>query len=315
MARTDGDSTLDKTYPAEAAMKEWDLLLEWMTHLGSGAWGAFREAVAELASTDADDEAIIRTLRIALSDLGHVDFFVDGTRRWRVMRPALVGFSEGTYLFVGGRTRSLLDRLREAVASHCIFEVTENISGLSHVRVAGNPEVLSAVAARIGVEYVADAAASLSARLPSVRKVLEASKPAQEPINWSVRSWSFEENRWVNDRLERTVREYRSRHGDMRYLLHAGKPGLLDIDKRTSVYCAALVRGARIVRYCRQNKRLHVPTWAPLPEIYARTACIAGGQLSKLANGEILFENVEPHLASTLLVGLGQGFPMPEEIR
>jgi hypothetical protein len=54
-------------------MRKWDLLLEWMTHLGSGAWEAFRGAVAELADDDVDDQRLVRTLRITLSDLGHVE--------------------------------------------------------------------------------------------------------------------------------------------------------------------------------------------------------------------------------------------------
>lgn len=299
-------------------MKSWDLLLEWMTHIGSGAWGAFREAVAQLSSDDVDEQALVRTLRITLSDLGHADFFIDGSRRWRVLHPALVGLSErGEYLLVGGRTRSLLERFCEAVASHADVRVTEITPGLSrvHVKGAGDPETVAAASEDIGIEFVADAAARLSARLPSMRAVLEAGQPAQEPINWSVRSWSFQDERWVDDRLDRTVREYSNRHGVRRYLVHAGKAGLREIEKRASVYCAALVRGVRIVRFSHEDKRLRVPRWAPLPEVYARAACLPGGQLGALSDGDILFDNVDPRIASTLLVGLGQGFPMPEAKR
>jgi hypothetical protein len=297
-------------------MKRWDLILEWMTHLGSGAWGAFREAVVERSGDDTDEQAVVRTLRIALSDLGHVDFFVDGSRRWRVLHPALVELSDGgEYLLVGGRTRSLFKQFCEAVASHADVRVTESPLGLSRVWVTGDPEAVAPAIEGIGIEYVADAAARLSTRLPSIRAAWEASQPAQEPINWSVRSWSFQDERWVDDRLDRTVREYSNRHGVRRYLFHAGKAGLLEIEKRVSVYCAALVRGARIVHFSNEDKRLRVPRWAPLPEIYARAACLAGGQLGALSGGDILFDNVDPRVASRLLVGLGQGFPMPKAKR
>lgn len=294
-------------------MKKWDLLLEWMTHLGSGAWGAFREAAAELADDDVDEHALVRTLRITLSDLGHVDFFIDGSRRWCVTRPALVGLSEsGAHLFVGGRTRSLLEQLCETVASGATVSLAESIPGLSRVNVTGDPEAVAAAAESIGIEYVADAAATLSARLPSIKAVLKAAQPAQEPINWTVRSWSFQDERWANERLERTVREYSNRHGVRRYLVDVGKAGLREIEKRASIYCAAFVRGVRIVRYSHHERRLRVPRWAPLPEIYARTACLAGGQLGVLSEDDILFANVDPGTASTLLVGLGQGFPQPD---
>lgn len=295
-------------------MRRWDLLLEWMTHLGSGAWESFREAVVELSNDDSslDEQSLARMLRIALSDLGHVDFFVDGSRRWRVLRPALIGLSEsGKHVLVGGRTRSLITQFCDTVAPHATVSVVEGIPGLSRLQVTGDPGSLAAVVERIGIEYVADAAARLSARLPTIRHVMDVAHPAIEPINWSVRSWSFHEEKWVNEKLERTVREYSNRHGVRRYLVHTGKAGLREIEKRASIYCAALVRVARFVRYSYDDGSLRVPLWAPLPATYARAACLAGGHLGALSNNDILFTNIDPRIATLLLVSLGQGFPMP----
>lgn len=299
-------------------MKKWDLLLEWMTHVGSGAWGAFREAVEELARDQdlLDEQARARSLRIALSDLGHVDFFVEKSRRWRVLRPALVGLSKSQeYMFVGGRTRSILDRLVGTTPANVIVTTSERIPGLTRVHVTGEREAVAALAESVGIEFLADAAATLSARLPPIRAVLDAGQPAQEPINWSVRSWSFHDNRWINERLDRTVREYSNRHGVRRYFIHSGKSGLREIEKRASMYCAAYLRGARIVTYSHGDRRLRVPLWAPMPETYARAACLVGGCLGAVSEGEILFETVDPRVASMLLVGLGQAFPMPEANR
>jgi hypothetical protein len=107
-----------------------------------------------------------------------------------------------------------------------------------------------------------------------------------------------------------TVREYSNRHGVRRYVVDVGRAGLREVEKRASVYCAALSRGVRIVRYSYEDRHLRVPRWAPLPEVYARSACLAGGRLGVLSNEEIVFENIDPCVASRLLVGLGQGFPM-----
>ncbi|MDC0682626.1 hypothetical protein [Sorangium atrum] len=299
-------------------MKTWDLLLEWMTHLGSGAWGAFREAVEELTGDQdpLDAQSRVRTLRIAFSDLSHVDFFVEGSRRWRMLRPALVGLSQNReHLFVGGRTRSIMDRLCGAGSSNVMVTTAEPIAGLTRVHVTGAREAVAGLAESLGIEYVANAAAILSTRLPPIRAMVDAGQPAQEPINWSVRSWSFQDEKWVNERLDRTVREYSNRQGVRRYLVHAGKTGMREIEKRASIYCAAYVRGARIVNYSHDEGRLRVPTWAPLPAIYARAACLAGGRPSAASEGEILFESVDPRIASMLLVGLGQGVPMPEAKR
>lgn len=297
----------------------WDLLLEWMTHLGSGAWGAFRGAVAELANDegDLDEQGLYRTLRIALSDLGHVDFFVGGSRRWHVLRPALVGLAGSSeHLLVGGRTRSLVDRLAAAaVASRADVNLAPIIPGLSGVQVVGDPDALRAVAEGVGVEYLPNAGALLSAGLRSIRSSMETAELALEPVNWLVRSWSFQQKRWVAAKLDRTVREYSNRYGVRRHFVHLGRAGLREVEKRSSFYCAALLRNARVVRYCHEDRSLHVPRWAPLPEGYARAACLAGGRLGTVRGDEIVFEKVNPCVASTLLVGLGQGFPMPEAQR
>lgn len=295
-------------------MNSYDLLLEWMTHLGSGAWEAFREAAAELSRDDGplDEQSFLRALRIALSDLGHIDFFVEGSRRWRVLRPALVRLSEDQeHLFVGGRTRSLLEQFRDSVTSHATVNVSEANPGPSRVQVVGDPKFLAATVESIGVEYVSSAAAKLCGRVPAIRQLLEAGRGTDEPINWSVRSWSFEAQEWVSEKLERTVREYSNRHGVRRYLVHSGRTGLREIEKRASIYCAALLRAARIVRYSPNDRCLRVPRWAPLPGTYARAACLSSGRLGSLRDDHILFENVEPGVAAMLLVGLGQGFPMP----
>ncbi len=293
----------------------WDLLLEWMTNLGSGAWEGFREAVVELGSDEIahDELALLRTLRITLSDLGHADFFVSGSRRWHTLRPAVVGLAGPTeHLFVGARTRSLIEQLCTAVAPRAKVTLTEIIPGLSRVYIVGDPGVLAAAAKGIGVEYVPNVAAMLSTRLRSIRSLLEGAQLAEEPINWSVRSWSFQDEKWVNERLERTVREYSNRYGVRRYMVHAGRSGLREIEKRASLYCAAHMRGARIIHYSHEDGSLRVPRWAPLPGAYARAACLSSGWLGTVTGDSVVFEKVDPGVAASLLVGLGQGFAMPE---
>src|SRR5437588_448192 len=91
----------------------WDLLLYWMTQLGEGSWEAFRDAVKGLAPSDRDTDALVRRLRLQLSDLGHADFFLGGSRRWRVAAPVLAGLAMRTdaAILCGGRTPHLTNAL------------------------------------------------------------------------------------------------------------------------------------------------------------------------------------------------------------
>ncbi len=293
------------------------LLLEWMTHLGSGTWSAFRNAVDELYGDSAEDDehAFYRRLRVTLSDLGHADFFVEGSRRWRTRRPALVGLvgSDTKHMLTGGRTTELAEHLADAAADAGALVTTEVVLGLPQMRIKGDSARLKHVADSLGLQYLPNAAAVLAARLPRLRETLRTAAEAAEPINWSVRSWCFRVADWVTERRERTVREYSNRYGVRRYLVAVGRRrALREIDKRSAIYCAALIQNEKIALYSHSTRALRVPHWAPLPEQHARTACLAGGTLPSAGAGELVFNSIDPRIAAALLVSLGQGFPLPK---
>ena len=297
---------------------KWDRLLEWMTHIGTGPWSGFRDAVDELdeGAAGGEGQVLYRRLRIALSDLGHVDFFVGGSPRWRVRRPALMGLAgSGTrHVFAGGRTTALAKCIAEtATNAGAVVTTDESSCGLSRMQIDSDPVTLQLAAESLGIQYLPNAAAQLAARLPLLRQILNTAAPAVEPINWAVRSWSFHDAQWVPERLNRTVREYSNRHGVRRYLLGLGRHGFREIEKRAAIYCAALVRRERIVNYSYGDRALRVPFWAPLPEEHARIACLASGALASAEGGRLVFQSLDPRIASALLVSLGQGFPMPED--
>ena len=292
------------------------LLLEWMTHVGSGSWSAFRGAVDELASDDEklDEQALYRQLRVLLSDLGHVDFFVGGSRRWRVLRPALAGIGvDGDYLLIGGRNRALVEELATAATGpELSFTHREGDRGLSQMCLHGPEALVREVAIATGLDVLPNAAIAIASCVPLLHCTLESAATVPEPINWEVRSWSFGETRWVSGKLTDTLREYSNRHGATRYLHAIGGRELREIEKRAGIYCAALLRRARIVRYSAPERLLHVPLWAPLPAMHARAACLASGRLAIVNDGDFVFEQMEPRVASMLMVSLGQGCPLLE---
>lgn len=291
----------------------WELLLEWMTHVGSGRWSAFRDAAAELSGAEDDDlQNLCRSLRITLSDLGHADFFVEGTSRWSVRRPALLGLlSREGAVFGGGRTRRLLSSLTDAASEAGVRTAAVDLgSGVSQVQVAAPPARLADLARALGIEYVPAATNAISSRLTPVRRLLEHAPACAEPVNWAIRSWSFDSKEWVDGRLRRTAREYSSRHGARRYMVDIGHGELRELEKREAIYAAALLRSWRILDYDAAGNRLRVPRSAPLPDLHARAACLAGGTLPQTNDGFLVFGEVPPDAASVLCVLLGQGHPL-----
>ena len=299
---------------------KWDRLLEWMTHVGSGPWDLFRQSVDELDDGDADDRRqLYRSLRIALSDMGHADFFIGGSRRWSARRPALVGIPQGEqeHLLTGGRSAALLSNLAAAARdSEADVAIEEDPPGLSRVRIQGDPARLEGLARECGIEYLRNGAATLAALLPPLHRTLEAAEEVDEPIGWDVRSWSLDEAGWVDGRLSRSLREYTNRHGARRHLVDTGRRRpLLEVDRRVGMYCAALVGRKRLVNYSEAEQSLRVPWWAPLPAEHARVACLAGGRPAFLDDGHITFKGVDRLFASTLLASLGQGVQVPRTFR
>ena len=299
-----------------------DRLLEWMTHVGSGPWDAFRDAVDEVddATECEDPHAWYRTLRIALSDLGHVDFFVGGSRRWEVRRPVLAGLAgdDSAHLFTGGRTSELLKKLEQRITGNGEGFVTihKDGPGPSRVNVNGERNFLRQVAEELQIQYLPKASVTLAAKATSMRDVLDGSGGDEEPINWAVSSWSFREARWVPGRGDRTIREYSNRHGMRRYLLNFDRnDSLREVEKRTGMYCAALIRRERIVKYSHREQTLRVPAWAPLPAEHARAACLARGVPASMEDGSLVFKGVDWDTAATLLASLGQAVPMPVNSR
>ncbi len=295
-------------------MLKWDALLEWMTHLGSGRWGAYREAVAELSgSKDVELQDLCRTLRIVLSDLGHADFFVDGTRRWKIRKPALLGLqpSSGQAVLGGGRARHLVDAVSTAARAAGLDLSTADAGvGLSQVRVTGTALELSDVAVAAHIEYIPAASAFVASQLTPIREALGNAPMQEEPFNWTVRSWSFEAMGWAKGRLPKTAREYSNRYGVRRYMVEVRRGRLCEINKREAVFAAALLRRARITSYRADKQVLEVPLTAPLPDPFARAACLASGRISAVSGGRLRFQEVPPEAAAVLLVSLGQRHPL-----
>jgi hypothetical protein len=288
-----------------------DLLLEWMAHTGSGQWGGFRAAVEALAGPDpVDPHALARRLRISLSDSGHADFFLGGTSRWRARRPVLAGLSgSNECLLVGARPRTLLNEATTA-AKKCGAAVEESrcVDVPTQLRIIGGAAILEDIGALVSTPFISEAGIRLALQCVPMAHVIQSSKEAEEPINWNVHSWSFEERRWTTGRQDRTARQYENRHGVRRYFLASGRGRLLEMERRHAVYAAALVSSRPLAHYHSIEERMFVPVHAPLPVEYARALCLSRGVPAVLDRDRLVFQRVDPRIANIVLTKLGQRY-------
>jgi hypothetical protein len=291
-----------------------ELLLQWLTHVHEGTWGTFRRAVSAVEAEDADGAAAARRLRIRLSEMSHVEFFIDGGSQWRTLAPLLGGLWKlPQAVLSGGRTPRLVDSLaRSCEREGCRIEASDEPGGPDSIRVIGPTRMVSRAARGAGLPYLPDIAGAMSAALKPITADLRSAPPSAGPINWDVRSFDLAALKWVDGILPNTAYEYRSRHGGMRHYVRGPRLALLPLDRRRAVYAAAHLNGIALLSYSEHKRCLMVPKGAPLPESMARTAAACAGKPAAEHDGHLAYVGVPPVIAGVLLVAAGQRPPAPQ---
>ena len=289
-----------------------DLLLTWMTHLGQGSWMGFRRAAEEMASGDRDPLVLSRRLRVEFSNLGFTDFFVDGTKRWRMLPPVLGGLAaqEHAAVLSGGRTPALVEALRKATEEHGgRFEEETRLGCPTAIRVVGEERLIASISSQIGVAYEPENGRRLAEDVPIILCVLKAAGQEPAPLNWKARCFDFGVHAWVDGLLPNTACEFTPMHGPAKYYLRRKSGKLFRMPKRESVYAAAMLKGVRLIDYEPGAMKLSTPLFAPMPTLYARAACLCACRPAQTMNGRLVYFEVTPEVAALLMVAAGQPHP------
>ena len=289
-----------------------DLLLTWMTHVGEGSWTGFRKATEEIVEAERDSLDLCRSLRVGLSDLGFADFFIDGTQKWRTLPPVLGGLAarKDAAALYGSRTPYLVEGLKNAAKTLGVrFEAEALQDCPTSFRVVGEIHIIASIADRIGVVYEPDNAERVAERVHSIPCALEAATVEPAPLNWKARSFSIDECTWVDGLLPNAACEFTPTHGHSRYYVRRKSGKLFRWPKRESLYAAAMLKGVRLLEYESDSMKLSAPLFAPMPEPYARAACLCACRPAQIINGRFVYGEVTPHVASLLMVSAGQPHP------
>ena len=166
------------------------------------------------------------------------------------------------------------------------------------------------VADLVGIRYERGFAYKLIGLLTPIPTQLEGAAEADAPINWSVRSFDVESVSWRDGLLPNSACEFISRYGVRRYFLHRRRGRLVQLGKREAVYASALIRRTKLAEYDVETGTLSIPFAAPLPEPYAKAACLCSGTPAAAVGGRFAYEGVPADAAAPLLVAAGQPHPL-----
>lgn len=288
-----------------------ELVLRWMSCTGEGSWPGFLDAL-RVVDPDFGPTAPAR-LRSRISDLAHAEFFISGTRRWKVLPPMIGGLAEtSSAVLVGARTGRLVDCLVRAThPSGCGIEIQTLPACPDRVLLTGPPETIEAAATNLGIPFVNDLAAALCAVAQPVRAAMLNAPGTAAPLNWRVSSFDVDSCKWVDGLLPNTAYEYRSRYGQMLHFLRGSRGMLLKLDKRCAVYGAASLHHRPLLHYDEAERTLRAPLSAPMPESIARAASGCSGLPAEVRADELVYQAVPPNIASILMVAAGQSPPPP----
>lgn len=295
-------------------MTTGEVLLHWLSHVREGSWPQFRQAVAAVA--DRADDAVgageAGRLRRHLSELGHAEFFVGGTNRWRTFAPVLGGLGQSAAILTGGRTPRLVDSMiSSAEREGCHVDIREDAAGPDRIRVLGPPMSISRISSEAGISHIPHLARALAAALEPIPSALQRATPAAAPINWSLRSFDLKIARWVDGFQPRTAYEYRSRYGARRYFVRGAHHTLRQLDRRRAVYAAAYLNRVALVCYDEAARKLLVPRSAPLPDAVARAAAACAASPAEEEDSVLVYRDVSPQVAGAAMVAVGQRPPEP----
>jgi hypothetical protein len=294
-----------------------ELLLYWMSHRVEGPWAGFKKAVGELTPDSSDRAALVRRIKTALSDIGHADFFIDDTYRWRVRPPMIAGLggSESAAVLCGSRTPELILSLQAAAAeTQCHVSIVESAEGLRRIELSGELGMIAQVAKMIDIPFVPEAPARLMEGIVPIPLQMEKAPGEEQPSNWDAEYFDVRQMRWLKGIQTNSACRFTPHNGPSKFLLHRRHRKFLRLSKREAVYASAMLQSADLLLYEPSTALLIVPVTAPLPESLARIACLCTGSQPQFEAGSLIYKSVPCDIAAAILVAVGQPHPSMQPI-
>ena len=296
-----------------------NLLLRYLTEVGSGAWDRFRQAVRFLGGGDEEAPSPSRALTPStvarhLSTLGHAEFAFGEHRRWAVGPPVLATLPgrESAGALCGARSERLEDLVGEQ-AGEVGVEVTpvsQDEGPDAFLLSALTSALLEQLADRAGVAVEHNVAGRIARCLPRLDDVMRLSPVAPEPSGHEISAYNASSLRWEEvpdssgDGLywhkHYCQPEYRLKLGD-----HCFRT-----TRYTGIHLWLRCLRRSVLSYDVESEELHVPVGAALPELHAKAAVLSSGMLPYLARVEgaarNVYRGVPVSIARSIMLSLGQ---------
>lgn len=303
--------------PPREGRVDMDLLLDALSFMGSGSWGAFEALVADLVDQPWEATAIASDL----SSLGHLDL----RRRpgsgqvvaWSVAPPALATTPGGRAFLAGFRNAPMVEALAgraEAAGGRLAVEALPGQP--ARVAIDGlDAPVLQAMVAGLldphGRELlvVPGAAARLASTclaMPGAWSLLE---PATLGVDKDLEGFDLSTNRWRAVDAPSRPGAYRTRSSGTRYFVRDAAGTAVRAPHELAKLLAARQAGARLHAHDSGSSEFLSVLGCEPPGLLARALVACSGALPVARGGHLHHAGVPPSVAASVLAVL---YPEPQ---
>jgi hypothetical protein len=289
-----------------------DLLLQYLTEMGTGEWRAFRDGLDYLA--DPDQQLFRSIVARNLSLLGHVEFAFFGDMAWAVCPEILVtlpGSKDVRAVLCGGRSQPFVESLTvTAEETGAALQMEGQEQGPTVIIIQGrSQDILAAIAERVGIPLALSVPARLASSLPRLQPWIALCEPGWEPLGYTVRVFDAENLRWQEVERPNGDGLYQYAYYRREYRLRQ-KGQSLRVPREIGMYAWLAHVGRNVLRYDPGCCELQVPRIARMPHLHARAVTLSSGRLPAVvqANGTItrVYGDVSEDVAHLLATALEQ---------
>lgn len=262
-----------------------ELMLEWVSELGSGTWDQFRRVNDWLLNSNLSGrERRPSSTAIMLTTLGHIE--IDwSSNKWSAAPPVLTVIpSAGAHaILIGCRTRHLKQRLQQYAAENQDFYLAPcaQLEAPDAIFIGTSDEKhVRELAAHVGVQYEFSVSDRLSDLLPEFGSYLSLARHSVPTRGFGVERFDAASLQWKEVGADSLPGLYKYKaYGRPEFRFVDSASAFLALDRPIGIYAELRRTERSVLRFEEDalNGTLVVPVAAPLPWMQARCAALCSG--------------------------------------
>lgn len=291
-----------------------DIVFDGLCYLGQGSWPTFQRLSSNLSS----EPWFAQSFASELFSLGFLEMQgrLDGLGgAWSVPPPALILDGNGNGFFSGFGSSQLFETLNVALMENGAVYAPQKTPGKPSIHRWSNlPETnLEALLASINdahgrkISVPHNLAKTLCTNLPSFVELHRQAQPVHVEQLDGLAKFDPQRARWLRAERVDELGAYKIGLHGTRYVFKDGGGTLRQVGHQVAKTLAAGAEGCRLHGYDTTAKRFTAALGAEPPWLFGRALVASSGSLPNIEGGRLIYEQVDPQVASLILQKMYEG--------